>query len=82
MCFPLELFAPLFINEIVDLLSQNTLTGLFGIPNFTLSTNRLIQTASLTVVLHDMYSASMICFATQPCFLLNQEIIVPPNRNT
>ena len=33
---PLEIFAPLFINKIADLLSQNTSIGLFGIPNFKL----------------------------------------------
>ena len=82
MCLPLELFAPLFINEIVDLLSQNTSTGLFSIPDFKLLTNHLIQIASLIAMLHDTYYASMVCFATQPYFLLNQETVVPPNRNT
>ena len=82
MCLPLELFAPLFINEIVDLLSQNTSTSLFSIPDFKLLTNHLIQIASLIAVLHDTYYSSMVCFAIQPCFLLNQETVVPPNRNT
>jgi hypothetical protein len=42
---------------------------------------RLIQTSLLTDVLHEIYSASIIDFATQFCFLLNQETTVPPNNN-
>ena len=67
MCLPLELYVALFIKKIVDLLSQNILVGLLGIPKFKLSMKRPIQTALLTVVLHYIYSATMVNFATQFC---------------
>ena len=82
MCLTLEQCAPLFIKEIADLLSQSILTGMLGIPKFKLSMKRQIQTALLTVVLHDIYLVSIVDFATQLCFLLDQETDVLPNRNT
>ena len=82
ICLPLELFALDFIKEMADLLSQKILTGLSSIPNFKLFIKYLIQIAVLTAVLHDIYSASIVCLATQLYFLLNQETVVPSNRNT
>jgi hypothetical protein len=82
MCLPLVLCAPLFIKEITDLLSQNTLTGLLLILKFRLSIKCPIQTALLTAVLHDIYSASIVDFATQFCFFLDQETAIPGNWNT
>jgi hypothetical protein len=71
-----------FFKEIANLLSQNILTGLLFKPKFKLSTKCLIHTALLNVVIHCIYSASIVDFAMQLYFLLDQETVVPPNKNT